>query len=340
MISLPIDILDKLSMGLILLNQKQEILLWNHWMENKTQFDAKSVFGKAFSEVCPRFQETKYRKIIETVIKTGEGRFLSGALHGSFFHHFSSDSYILPTIQNLQIEQIVFEDHCLILIQVNDITSQYHTVHQMKSFIKSLEIENEEIRQAELEARKLAVHDALTGLPNRTNFMNHLTKMIRTQHNSFNGAAVIFLDIDNFKIVNDSYGHSVGDALLQIAAERLKASIRKSDVVARLSGDEFALLIYNVNSRNSIISVANKIMAQFSSPFTINGLQLSVTCSFGISIYPFDGADAVTLLHQADTALYRVKNDKKADYQFYCPYEHDDDLKLNKMGAADTITIK
>ena len=84
MISLPIDILDKLSMGLILLDQKQQMLLWNHWMENKTQLDAKSVFGKAFSEVCPRFRELKYKKIIETVIETGEGRFLSGALHAEY----------------------------------------------------------------------------------------------------------------------------------------------------------------------------------------------------------------------------------------------------------------
>jgi diguanylate cyclase len=315
MTSIPIDIFNKLSIGLILVDKKQKIFVWNHWMENKTQLQAESVFGKQFSEVCPKFKELNYKKMIDTVIETGQGRFLSGALHGPFFDYLPSEAAL--TIQNLQIEQIILEDRELILIQVNDITSQYHTVHQMKSFIKNLEVENEEIRQAESEAREMAIHDELTGLPNRINFINHLKEIVKSQNSRYYNTAVIFLDIDDFKNINDTYGHLVGDTLLKMTAKRLKAAVHSTDFVARLSGDEFTLLLYAISSKDHVTAVANRIMAQFMNPFDINGLKISVTCSFGISMFPFDGTDAVSLLHKADTALYRVKNNKKSGYQFY-----------------------
>ncbi|MDN5377780.1 MAG: hypothetical protein PWQ76_31 [Clostridiales bacterium] len=187
--------------------------------------------------------------------------------------------------------------------------------------MKNLELENEEIRQAELEARELAEKDALTGLPNRLSLMKLLEGKIKAHEAGDPCFAVAYLDIDNFKYINDTYGHIGGDDLLVLTAKRLSAAVRASDFVSRLAGDEFVLVFDNIRSKNEIFQVAARILAQFSEPFEIDGESFSVTCSFGISVFPLDGRDPTTLIDKADVALYRVKKDKKAGFQFYSKLE-------------------
>lgn len=314
--SFHVSFLNKLSIGLILLCKEQKIVLWNHWMEKKTELSASMVVGKEFSDICTQFGEQKYKRILDTVMETGHGRFLSGTLHGTFFQQSPYVGSKELIVQNLQIEQLVLDNENFLLIEVIDITSQYHKVHQMKSFIKNLEVENEGIRQAELAARTLAFHDALTGLPNRMYFMNRLSELLKDP-NGNNGTAVIFLDVDDFKHVNDTYGHSAGDVLLQMTAQRLMTATENAGFVARIAGDEFTILLYEVYSKKLVEKVAQRILEQFCLPFEINGTQISVTCSFGISLFPSDGTDATSLIHKADTALYRVKREHKSGYRFY-----------------------
>jgi diguanylate cyclase len=311
------DVLNKISLGIIIVDSDENIILWNEWMENLTKLSEKSVIAKPIAEICPRFTTPSCSSIIKNVIETGQSRFLSGAVHGTFFHNAALDINNGLIRQNLQIESIVLGTLTYALIQVTDVSNQYQKVQQMRSFIKNLESENIEIKQIGEEARNLALHDTLTGLPNRLNLMNHLAEMTGKPAGEGELSAVIFLDLDDFKSINDTYGHNIGDTLLQNTAIRLKDSIRCTDFVARLAGDEFILLIKGVQSKAIVESIANKIKNQFSIPFTINDNTLTVTISFGISLYPYDGTTSEKLLYKADKALYKAKHSGKSSFAFY-----------------------
>jgi diguanylate cyclase (GGDEF)-like protein len=159
----------------------------------------------------------------------------------------------------------------------------------------------------------LATHDDLTGLPNRRLFQDRMAHAIehsrRFQKETQKkwGLAVALLDLDSFKSVNDTLGHAQGDCLLQAVADRLQRSIRKSDTLARMGGDEFTMIYEDVAGRQDAEVLARKIQAVFSSPFQLGDNPRDITASIGISLYPSDGEDAETLLRQADIAMYRAK---------------------------------
>ena len=129
--------------------------------------------------------------------------------------------------------------------------------------------------------------------------------------------AIMFLDLDRFKNINDVLGHSAGDLLLQSVAERLKNSLDKTYILSRFGGDEFVVLLPEVYYIDSIINTAEKIIKLFDMPFLVNGKELFITASMGISIYPFDGSDSEMLLKNADTAMYRAKDEARGNYQLY-----------------------
>jgi len=155
--------------------------------------------------------------------------------------------------------------------------------------------------------RHVAAHDSLTNLPNRCMFNQCLTQAIARDARHCAGLAVLFIDLDRFKLVNDTLGHGAGDRLLQECARRLTACTRESDIVARLGGDEFALLIERFADIGDVLTIARKVLAALVEPFTFEGQELLVGASIGISRYPHDGTDVETLLTSADTAMYRAK---------------------------------
>ena len=163
------------------------------------------------------------------------------------------------------------------------------------------------------------MHDVLTGLPNRLFLMGKLRKRLEENKIEKNNhiLAVFFIDMDNLKSYNDQYGHRIGDAILREMSKRLRNSLRSTDTVTRLSGDEFVLFMEGLLDRNDIEKVAVNIMNKFDLPFEIDDLSLSVSCSIGISLYPKDSSDADELLDKADQALYKVKNIGKANFAFY-----------------------
>lgn len=159
---------------------------------------------------------------------------------------------------------------------------------------------------------QLANHDALTGLPNRLLLMDRLTQLLARASRHEQRLAVLFLDLDDFKRVNDDYGHEVGDQLLKFVAERLRASIRADDTVARLSGDEFIILIEGVETHDRLDVVSHKIQHQLLDGFQINGQQVSVRASIGLAVYPEDGDSPDALIRLADTRMYAEKHAKTA----------------------------
>lgn len=163
----------------------------------------------------------------------------------------------------------------------------------------------------------LAQHDYLTGLPNRVLMQERLTQAIGMAKRHQKHIAVLFLDLDDFKQINDSYGHAVGDQLLQSVAEQILTCVRSTDTVSRQGGDEFIILLSEVEAREDAAHIANKLLAELSTPRTIGGHVINITPSIGISIYPENGDDADSLLLHADMAMYSSKKSGRNTFQFY-----------------------
>ncbi|OOZ36955.1 hypothetical protein BOW51_04570 [Solemya velesiana gill symbiont] len=173
------------------------------------------------------------------------------------------------------------------------------------------------MKQSEERLAHLAHHDALTGLPNRLLFSALLEHSLERVVRNNEQVAVLFLDLDLFKNINDSFGHPMGDRLLQLAAERLSATVRDEDTVARLGGDEFIMLLERVSDMQAAATVSDKILHELNKPFEIEGHKLYVTGSIGISISPNDSTDADVLIKNADAAMYRAKDLGRGNYCFY-----------------------
>jgi diguanylate cyclase (GGDEF)-like protein/PAS domain S-box-containing protein len=172
-------------------------------------------------------------------------------------------------------------------------------------------------KMAEERLRHMAYHDPLTGLANRNKleqFINQILASARRHQQSF---ALVFLDLDRFKNINDTIGHDAGDLLLQVVADRLRAAVRNTDMVARLGGDEFVLLITDVKRAESVALIAQKVLESVLEVITVKGHELYITTSVGISLYPFDGQTMQVLMKNADLAMYRAKENGRNNYQFY-----------------------
>lgn len=175
----------------------------------------------------------------------------------------------------------------------------------------------DEAKKAEARIQYLATHDSLTSLPNRSVFMHMLEHSIATAHRNQRQCAVLFIDLDRFKIVNDSLGHSVGDRLLIEIASRLKVCVRECDVVARFGGDEFVSIINCVSGEADVEIVARKILVNLVQPIDVLGHAYCTTASIGIAVYPHHGADATTLVKNADIAMYAAKDGGKSGFRFF-----------------------
>jgi len=163
----------------------------------------------------------------------------------------------------------------------------------------------------------LASHDGLTGLPNRSLLQDRMSQAIAHADRNDQMLAILFIDLDRFKNINDSLGHNIGDTVLKAAGERLIDCVREVDTIARLGGDEFVVMLTGIDRREDITVVANKALEAIAKPFTIDSYELFFTASIGISIYPKDGEDEQALLKNADTAMYRAKEGGKNRFEFY-----------------------
>ncbi|WP_235872306.1 bifunctional diguanylate cyclase/phosphodiesterase [Siminovitchia acidinfaciens] len=172
-----------------------------------------------------------------------------------------------------------------------------------------------ERKKSERMLKHFAYHDALTGLPNRRLFMTKLRSAVRDENTT--GLAVMFMDLDRFKYINDTWGHDAGDLVLMEAARRIRETIAPTDIVSRLGGDEFTIILTNNPDQEKVEQVAKKIQISFLSPFDVGGNFYSLSASIGISIFPEDGKEADKLLTRADTALYNVKEQGRRGYVFF-----------------------
>ena len=174
-------------------------------------------------------------------------------------------------------------------------------------------------KKAEEQLKELAYHDNLTGLANRNQLDAKMHEALEKAKRQHNGMSVIFIDLDHFKDINDTMGHDAGDAILVAVAARLKNCVRNTDIIARVGGDEFVIVLTEVAHVDHIATIVRKISKSLQRPLLIKGHEFFVSASQGISVYPYDGADIKTLLKNADLALYKAKESGRNNYQFCTP---------------------
>ena len=186
-----------------------------------------------------------------------------------------------------------------------------------------------ERKDAEERVQFLAYYDALTGLPNRTLLQDRISKALASAHRRKENVAVLFLDLDRFKIINDTLGHSTGDVLLQEVAARLKEWAREQDTVARVGGDEFVVLLTSVAQASDAAVAAQRVIDAITAEFSLKGNPINVTCSVGISMFPENGVDGETLIKNADAAMYCAKQKGPNNIQFFTKdYERPDGREI------------
>jgi diguanylate cyclase (GGDEF)-like protein len=193
----------------------------------------------------------------------------------------------------------------------------------------------EEIQRRDEHMQHLALYDELTGIPNRSLFVDHFNTAIAHSQRTNTQLAICFLDIDNFKPINDGFGHEVGDKLLIKVAKRISSSIRKEDTVSRQGGDEFAILLGGIRSLSEFEQSIDRVYHSITQPYVIDGVRHKMTMSIGVTLYPSDDGDIDTLIRHADKAMYEAKLAGKHRYQLF--NAQDDQKIMQKHHRLDEI---
>ena len=206
----------------------------------------------------------------------------------------------------------------------SDRTETQALTEQLLRYAEDLQrlMENQRVLESRFDnLSHLANFDMLTGLPNRRLFMDRLAPMMHKSRRPEDSFTLIFIDLDGFKAINDTWGHHVGDRVLQTTARRLTAMVRESDTVARLGGDEFVVIARSLVGDTDIHSFCNKAIQTLSQPFKVENQTMQVGCSLGCAEFPRHGEDEVTLLNHADAAMYRAKAAGGNSYSIYTPMQ-------------------
>jgi diguanylate cyclase (GGDEF)-like protein len=243
------------------------------------------------------------------------------------------EKYLEPNkIMSMLDIPILQDDHLIGVVCIETVGQQRDWSIQEIDFASSIssnlalsiEIKKRHEMQEKLRFQKemfdyQAHHDTLTGLPNRTLFIDRLQQSIRHNQRSGTQMALLFIDLDRFKQINDSFGHYAGDQVLQIVAQRLSSQVRNVDTLARLGGDEFTLIIDELDSTKIVVDIIQKLLSCTEEPIVIEGHELFITLSIGVTIFPYDATTADVLLKNADSAMYKAKSEGRNTYEYYTP---------------------
>ncbi|MBW6509770.1 MAG: diguanylate cyclase [Desulfuromonadales bacterium] len=213
------------------------------------------------------------------------------------------------------------------------ICKPYKPEELLTTIVKALDQfqQKQKLQQEQKNISYMAYHDQLTNLPNRQLFNDRAHQVLVHAQRNERKFALLFMDMDGFKTINDRHGHLIGDRVLQLMATRILGCLRAEDTLSRYGGDEFALLLPDVADQHGVTTVAEKILSEIRTPFHINGYELHVRLSIGVAIYPSAGTDLDVLLHNADIAMYHVKTHRKNNYCFYS-----DDMSHNHKNTEAT----
>jgi diguanylate cyclase (GGDEF)-like protein/PAS domain S-box-containing protein len=279
------------TVGMISIDDKGTIVFVNAAAERMFGYSGTELLGRDLTLLIPESLRAPYEASLARFRATGERCQLADSLEVPGLHQ---DGHEIPL--ELSLGEYRQGGKHLFTGIVRDITER---------------------KRAEGQIRYLAHHDALTGLPNRLLFRDRVSQAIAQARRSDEKLAVLFLDLDGFKHINDSLGHSIGDEVLRVVARRLQGCLRAGDSIGRLGGDEFVVCLPVRQDERDPMLVARKIFEALGAPASINENELHINASIGIGLYPCDGSDADSLMRAADTAMYYAKEKGPNNYQFY-----------------------
>ncbi len=284
-------LLDNVDEGIVSIAANGDIELFNPAAERIFKYDAAEVIGKNVSLLMPEPSASEHNRYLEHYLQTEETHVIGTTRE---VQARRSDGQIFP--MEIRISEFSLNGERKFIGIMHDITER---------------------KAAEAEINHLAQYDALTDLPNRRLVQDRMQQTLARARRTQAQFAVMFIDLDRFKSINDELGHDTGDQLLQAVAQRLKTTLRGEDTVGRQGGDEFIVLLAWLNAIQDAALVARKILDALAEPFLINGLVLHIGASIGIAAYPQDGDDVETLLKNSDTAMYVAKEAGRGTYRFF-----------------------
>ena len=293
-------VLDSVDEGIIAIGENGVIEIFNPAAERIFGYSGSETVGRNVSLLMPEPHRSQHNGYLKRYLEMGETHVI-GIAREVVGVRKNGASFPLE----LKVSEVHIEARRLFIASARDVTAR---------------------KEAERRIIYLASHDALTGLPNRNLLQDRIRQAVAQAHRSNERGAVLFIDLDQFKTINDSLGHDVGDLLLKGVAERLVSSLRSEDTVARQGGDEFIVVLPNVANAQDAGTVAQKLLDALMLPYQVKGSELHASASIGVAIFPDDGEDGDTLLKNSDTAMYHAKEAGRNNYQFFTP-------RMNQLAA-------
>ncbi len=307
--------------GMVVVNQDGKIVLLNAQAEKQFGYRRDELLGESVTDIIP---EGFAERLIADGTRTAAEALAQQIGSGIELHGRRKDRSEFPI--EIMLSPLESTEGMLVTAAIRDIATRKNAEANLVQKVEALNRSNEELVRLAHAARTMArqmthaaEHDALTGLPNRLLLNDRIGQAIAFAQRHENQVAVLFLDLDGFKHINDSLGHPTGDKLLQSLAERLVQCVRATDTVSRQGGDEFVVLISEINHPEDAISMSRRLLQVVAGANSIEMHDLHITASIGVSIYPDDGRDAETLIKNADTAMYHAKENGRQSFQFFTP---------------------
>ena len=299
-------VVDSINEGIVVINDRGIIESFNPAAERIFGCRATEAIGSNVALLMPEPYGSEHDGYINNYLNTGHAVVIGVEREVTGLR---KDGSCFP--MDLRVSEMRLDDRRMFIGTVRDITER---------------------KEAEQRILHLATHDVLTSLPNRALLHDRINQAIAQAHRSGSCIAVIFIDLDKFKVVNDSLGHDTGDLLLQAVATKLSMNLREVDTVARQGGDEFIIVVPGLGHPEEAAVIAQKLLASLSEPFMVKTYELHTGASIGISIYPHDGEDVATLMKNSDTAMYHAKENGRNNYQFFAAH-------MNAM-AAERLSLE
>ncbi|MCP5067698.1 MAG: EAL domain-containing protein [bacterium] len=325
-------------LGLIIVDEELRIRCWNTWIERVSEELGPAARGELLSKIFGIAVAEPLIKRIKRSLDAGSSSLLSTAFHPHPLPLADTQFPDRKMIQRVSISGFS-DDHGarFAAIHVLDVSKEVARERRFRDQGEELRERGQELDKARLELQKqnrnlqfMANHCVLTGLPNRCLFEERLDRALGMAHRRKNAMAVLFIDLDRFKSINDTVGHAAGDAVLITVAERLELLLRSTDTAARFGGDEFGVLLAEVADQSDAGKVAERIRNLVREPIHYEGQFLEVGCSIGISCSPMDGDDSEALISRADSAMYRAKQ-QGLGTSFYTPELHQQGRRIMEL---------